>query len=184
MPMPPQPGTTTLSSDGKRHATLLGGLLIMLVNTVPYMQLLNLVFLAGIFFSGLIALNRTILRYQIPITSVQAFFLGSTAGLLGAFFSETASTLLISLFSYQPGKESLDLLFGMMVDMARERPELQKQVNELMAARDSATQAIFSIQAFISTITIGAIFYMPVSGLGGATAVWLLKRQARRSRRK
>ena len=170
-----------LPFKGKVYAVVLGALIILLTTTVPYLTLLNILLFAGIFLSGEIALKRTILQFQVPLLSSEAFFLGCVAGIAGGFLSEIATFLLIQNFNYRPGVESLALVIRWALDMAQGKPELQPQVQALLAAQKLALAPVsLRFSDLVMNIAFSSAFYAPIAGLGGAFEVLRLKRKARR----
>ena len=170
-----------LPFKGKLYTVLLGSAIILLSTTVPYLTLLNVFLFAGIFLAGTVALHQTIMRYQVRLTYNQAFALGCLTGLVGGVLSEGVTTLLMELFNYRPGTESLALVIDWALEMAKGRPEVQQQVQALVAAEKLALAPVklTFVDILLNTLFSGA-FYAPITGLGGAFAVLRLKRKAAR----
>jgi len=170
-----------LSYSGKLHTVLLGALIILVTTTVPYLTLINVFLFAGIFFAGTIALNHSILRFQVRLEYSEAFFLGCVAGMAGGVLSESVTFLLMQQFNYRPGAESLSLIIDWALDVAKGRPELQDQVQALVAAEKLALAPVkLSFKELLMNMAFSGAFYAPVTGLGGAYAVLRLKRAARK----
>ena len=80
---------------------------------------------------------------------------------------------------YRPGTESLALLIDWALEMAKGRPELQDQVQALVAAERLALAPVsLSFTDILMNMAFSGVFYAPIAGLGGAYAVRRLKRQA------
>ena len=102
-----KPVQSLLPLEGTFYAVRLGAILILLSTTVPYLMLLNGFLFAGIFLAGVVALHKTILRFQVALTFREAFVLGCMVGFAGGVLSEAVSFFLIGLFHYRPERETL-----------------------------------------------------------------------------
>ncbi|MCX6178314.1 MAG: hypothetical protein NT163_02915 [Chlorobiales bacterium] len=172
---------STLPFKGKLYTVLLGALIIILSTTVPYLTLLNVFLFAGIFLAGTVALHNSIMLFQVRLTYNQAFLLGCVAGLVGGVVSEGITFLLMELFNYRPGTESLALVIDWALEMAKGRPEVQQQVQALVAAEKLALVPVkLSFIDILMNMLFSGAFYAPIAGLGGAFAVLRLKRKAAR----
>ncbi|MEI7787051.1 MAG: hypothetical protein WCI23_00295 [Chlorobiaceae bacterium] len=172
---------SALPLKGKLYSVLLGAAIIILTTTIPYLTLLNVFLFAGIFLAGTIALHQTIMRFQVRLTYNQAFTIGCLAGLVGGVISEGITFALMELFNYRPGTESLALVIDWVLEMAKGRPEVQQQVQALVAAEKLAlTPVKLSFVEILMNMAFSGVFYAPISGLGGAYAVLRLKRKAAR----
>ncbi len=170
-----------LPVEGKLYAVLLGALIVILTTTVPYLTLVNVFLFVGIFLAGLISLHNTILRFQVTLTFREAFALGCMAGFMGGVLSEVVTFFLMEFLHYRPGTESLALVIDWALEMAKGRPELQKQVQALVAAEKLAIAPVsLSFTDILMNMAFSGVFYAPIAGLGGAYAVRRLKRQAAR----
>jgi len=176
-----KPVQPLLPVEGKLYAVLLGTAMILLTTTVPYLTLLNVFLFAGIFLAGLVALHQTIMRFQVTLTFREAFVLGCMAGFAGGVVSEVVTFFLMTSLHYRPGTESLALIVDWALEMARKQPELQEQVQALVAAEKMALAPVtLSFTELLMNMAFSGIFYAPIAGLGGAYAVRRLKRQASR----
>ena len=176
-----KPVQPLLPVAGKLYAVLLGTAMILLTTTVPYLTLLNVFLFAGIFLAGVVALHQTIMRFQVTLTFREAFVLGCMAGFVGGVVSEVVTFFLMTSLHYRPGTESLALIVDWALDMARKQPELQEQVQALVAAEKMALAPVtLTFTELLMNMAFSGIFYAPISGLGGAYAVRRLKRQAAR----
>ncbi len=176
-----KPVQPLLPVAGKLYAVLLGTAMILLTTTVPYLTLLNVFLFAGIFLAGVVALHQTIMRFQVTLTFREAFVLGCMAGFAGGVVSEGITFLLMELFHYRPGTESLSLVIDWALEMAKGRPELQEQVQALVAAEKLALAPVsLSFVEILMNMAFSGVFYAPIAGIGGAYAVRRLKRQAAR----
>jgi len=176
-----QVNQTNLPSTGKLYTVALGSSIIILTTTVPYLTLLNVFLFAGIFLAGTIALHQSIMRFQVRLSYNQAFVLGCVTGLVGGTVSEGITYLLMELFNYRPGTESLALVIQWALEMAKGRPEVQQQVQALIAAEKQAlTPVKLSFIDVLMNMLFSGAFYAPITGLGGAFAVLRLKRKAAR----
>jgi hypothetical protein len=170
-----------LPVEGKLYAVLLGALLVILTTTVPYLTLVNVFLFVGIFLAGVISLHNTILRFQVTLTFREAFALGCMAGFMGGVLSEVVTFFLMEFLHYRPGTESLALVIDWALEMAKGRPELQEQVQALVAAEKLAIAPVsLSFTDILMNMAFSGVFYAPIAGLGGAYAVRRLKRQAAR----
>ena len=170
-----------LPVEGKLYAVLLGALIVILTTTVPYLTLVNVFLFVGIFLAGLISLHNTLLRFQVTLTFREAFALGCMAGFMGGVLSEVVTFFLMEFLHYRPGTESLALVIDWALEMAKGRPELQKQVQALVAAEKLAIAPVsLSFTDILMNMAFSGVFYAPIAGLGGAYAVRRLKRQAAR----
>ncbi len=170
-----------LPLSGKLYTVLVGAAVIILTTTVPYLTMVNVFLFAGIFLAGTVALNQTILRFQVRLSYREAFFLGCGAGLAGGVLSEGVTFILMELFNYRPGTESLALVVDWVTDLAKGKPELQQQVQALVAAEKLALAPVsLSVTDILMNMLFSGAFYAPIAGLGGAFAVLRLKRRARR----
>jgi hypothetical protein len=171
----------SLPFSGKLYTVLLGAFIILLTTTVPYLTLLNVFLFAGIFLSGAVALNHSIMRFQVRLPYSEAFLLGCIAGMVGGVISEGATFLLMEQFHYRPGAESLSLVINWALDMAKGKPELNEQVQALVAAEKMALSPVkLTFKELLMNMAFSAAFYAPMTGLGGAYAVLRLKRRARK----
>ena len=172
---------SVLPVAGQRYAVLLGTAIVILTTTVPYLTMVNVFLFAGIFLAGAIALHQTIMRFQVRLSYRDAFFLGCLVGLVGGVVSEGITFLLMELFNYRPGTESLSIVIDWMTDMAKGRPDLQEQVQALVAAEKQALAPVsLSFTDILMNMLFSGAFYAPIAGLGGALAVLRLKRKASR----
>ncbi len=170
-----------LPFSAKLYTVLVGAILILLSTTVPYLTLINVFLFAGVFISGTIALNHSILRFQVRLAFNEAFLLGCFAGLVGGVLSEGVGYILMELFHYRPGSESLSLVIRWALDMAQNRPELHEQVETLVAAQKMALAPLnLSLADLFMNMVFSGAFYAPIAGLGGSFAVLRLKRKAAR----
>ena len=170
-----------LPFSGKLYAVLLASLIILLTTTVPYLTMLNVFLFAGVFLAGMVSLNRTILQFQVRLPTSEAFFLGCVAGMAGGVISEGVTFLLMELFNYRPGAESLALLIGWALDMAKGRPDLQQQVQVLVEAEKLVLAPVkLTFNELLMNMAFSGAFYAPSAGFGGVFAVMRLKRQAAR----
>ncbi|MFZ4802471.1 MAG: hypothetical protein ACOYLR_10990 [Chlorobium sp.] len=176
-----KPVQPLLPVEGILYAVLLGTAIILLTTTVPYLTLLNVFLFAGIFLAGVVALHQTIMRFQVTLTFRQAFVLGCLAGFAGGVVSEVVTFFLMTSLHYRPGTESLALIVNWALEMARKQPELQEQVQALVAAEKMALAPVtLTFTELLMNMAFSGIFYAPIAGLGGAYAVRRLKRQAAR----
>jgi len=174
-----KPVQSLLPVKGKLYAVLLGTAIIVLTTTVPYLTLMNVFLFAGIFIAGMVSLHQTIMRFQVKLTFREAFVLGCMAGFAGGVVSEVITFLLMEILHYRPGTESLALLIDWALEMAKGRPELQDQVQALVAAERLALAPVsLSFTDILMNMAFSGVFYAPIAGLGGAYAVRRLKRQA------
>ena len=172
---------STLPFKGKLFSVLLGAAIIILTSTIPYLTLLNVFLFAGIFLAGTVALHQTIMRFQVRLTYNQAFAYGCLAGLVGGVVSEGITFALMELLNYRPGTESLALVIDWALEMAKGRPEVQQQVQALVAAEKLALVPVkLSFVEILMNMAFSGAFYAPIAGLGGAFAVLRLKRKAAR----
>ncbi len=170
-----------LPVEGKLYAVLLGAVIIILTTTVPYLTMVNVFLFVGIFLAGVISLHHTIMRFQVTLTFREAFALGCMAGFMGGVLSEVVTFFLMEFLHYRPGTESLALVIDWALEMAKGRPELQQQVQTLVAAEKLALAPVsFSFTDSLMNMAFSGVFYAPIAGLGGAYAVRRLKRQAAR----
>jgi len=170
-----------LPFKGKLYTVVLGSAIILLSTTVPYLTLFNVFLFAGIFLAGTVALHHTIMRFQVRLTYNQAFALGCLAGLVGGVVSEGVTYVLMELFNYRPGTESLALVIDWVLEMSKGRPEIQQQVQALVAAEKQALAPVkLSFVDILMNMLFSGAFYAPITGLGGAFAVLRLKRKASR----
>ncbi len=154
---------------------LLGAVLIVLSTTLPYLNLLNALLFSGIIFSGGVAAWTYIVRHQIPLSSRQAFVIGSFAGLAGGVVSVGVEYLLLKLFGYRPGLESLRLLVDWAIRMA---PEEAPSFRQLLAMVTAPVE-IGVMDLVVSMLLTGAV-YAPFAGVGGRIAVLVLQWHAKR----
>ena len=176
-----KPIESLLSFEGKRYAVLLGAVLILLTTTVPYLLLLNGFLFAGIFLAGVVALHRTIMRFQVALTFREAFVLGCMAGFVGGLLSEVVSFFLIGFFHYRPETESLIVVIDWLLESAKGRPDMLEQLKPLVAMKKQILEPLsLSFVDLLMNITVAGTFFAPITGLGGAYAVRRLKRQAAR----
>ena len=175
------PVQSLLPIEGKLYAVLLGAVIVILTTTVPYLTLVNVFLFVGIFLAGVISLHQTIMRFQVTLTFREAFALGCMAGFMGGVLSEVVTFLLMEFVHYRPGTESLALVIDWALEMAKGRPELQEQVQALVAAEKLALAPVsLSFTDILMNMAFSGVFYAPIAGLGGAYAVRRLKRQAAR----
>jgi hypothetical protein len=174
-----KPVKSLLPVEGKLYAVLLGAALILLTTTVPYLTLLNVFLFAGVFLAGVVALHQTIMRFQVTLTVREAFVLGCMAGFAGGVVSEVVTFFLMTFLHYRPGTESLSLIVEWALEMAKKQPELQDQVQALVAAEKLALAPVtLTFTELLMNMAFSGIFYAPIAGLGGSYAVRRLKRQA------
>ncbi|MEI6846954.1 MAG: hypothetical protein WCK32_02800 [Chlorobiaceae bacterium] len=173
---------SSLPFSGKIYTVCLGAFIIVLSTTVPYLTLLRDVLFLGIFLAGAIVLNHSILRYQVRLTYSDAFFLGSVAGMAGGIVSEGVTFILMELFHYRPGAESLSLLIGWVVEIAKGKPELHDQVQRLIAEEKLVLAVVkLNFKELLMNMFLTGAVYAPIAGFGGAYAVLRLKRKAKKS---
>lgn len=162
---------------GRSGAVLIGSVLLMLTTTVPYLTLINAFLFAGIVFSGASGAWYYIFKNQVRLSYGEAFVLGAFCGIGGGILSVLASYLLLVFFDYRAGIESLRLL----VDWgSRVAPEESGTFRELLKTVTAPIE-ITGTDLLASMIMTG-LLYAPLAGLGGRITVFILKRQARRSR--
>ncbi len=159
----------------KRSAVLLGSVLLVLTTTVPYLNLVNALLFSGIIFSGGAAAWFYIIRHQVPLRSGQAFMLGALVGLVGGVLSVGVEYLLLKVFGYRPGLESLRLL----VDWGSSMSPGDAATFRQLLAMVTAPVEITVMDLVVSMLLTGAI-YAPFAGVGGRISVLILKWQARR----
>ncbi len=95
--------------------------------------------------------------------------------------SEGITFLLMELFNYRPGTESLALVIDWALELAKGRPEVQQQVQALIAAEKQALAPVkLSFIDILMNMLFSGVFYAPITGLGGTFAVLRLKRKATR----
>jgi len=145
-----------LPFKGKLYTVVLGSAIILLSTTVPYLTLFNVFLFAGIFLAGTVALHHTIMRFQVRLTYNQAFALGCLAGLVGGVVSEGVTYVLMELFNYRPGTESLALVIDWALEMSKGRPEIQQQVQALVAAEK---QALAPVKLSFVDILMNMLFF-------------------------
>ncbi len=162
-------------SEEKFRAIALGGLLILLTTTFPYLTLINALFFAGILVSGTAASYYYIVKCQMRLSMSEAFVFSSFAGIAGSVFSVTAGYILITAFNYRPGIEGLLLLTEWLKGMSPEQDAFLNQAKEMLQAPLEMTFVDYLI-----SIPVTIFIYAPIAGLGGVLAVWYLKRQAKK----
>ncbi len=160
-------------SEEKFRAVAIGGLLILLTTTFPYLTLINALFFVGILFSGAVAAYYYIVKCQVRLSMSEAFVFSSLAGIAGSVLSVTAGYILITVFNYRPGIEGLLLLSEWLRGMSPEQDAFLNQVQEMLQAPIEMTFVDYLI-----SLPITIFIYTPIAGLGGVFAVWRLKRQA------
>ncbi len=179
MPVEPTNNLSLLPIEGKVYALVVGALIIIITTTVPYLTLLNVFLFAGIFLAGAVSLHQTILRFQVKLTFREAFMLGAMAGFAGGALSEVITYFLMTLLHYRPGTESLSLIVDLVLEMAKDQPELAEQAQALVTAEKLALEPLsLSFKDVLISMLFSGSFYAPIAGLGGAWAVRRLKRQA------
>ncbi|ASQ91205.1 hypothetical protein CHL67_10035 [Prosthecochloris sp. GSB1] len=161
--------------SGRRAGLAVGALLVLVTTTVPYLTLINSLFFAGIFISGVLAAYYYIVTCQVRLTASEAFVFSSLSGTAGAVLSVLVSYVLLTGFGYRPGIEGLMLLIEWTRTLSPEQDELVRQLENVMQAPVRMTYA----ELFVS-MAVTVFLYAPVSGLGGMFIVWRLKRQASR----
>ncbi|NTU97434.1 MAG: DUF4199 domain-containing protein [Chlorobiaceae bacterium] len=176
-----KPVQSVLPAEGKLHAVLIGAAIILLTTTVPYLTILNIFLFSGIFIAGAVSLYYTILRFQVRLPYSEAYLTGCFAGLAGGALSELAAFFFMKFLDYRPGTESFSLVVGWMLEMAKGKPSLEEQVQQLVAAEKLAMAPLkLSIADLFINMGISGIMYGLIAGIGGAFAVLLLKRHARK----
>jgi len=160
----------------KITSIVLGAALLLLMNTVPYLALINAFLFAGIILSGAVAAWFYIMRHQVRLGYAEAFVLGGVSGFFGGALSVLAGFLLETWFGYVPGLESLRLLANWAISMDSGNAETFRQ----MLALVSAPKDLSLVDLMISMLFTG-IFYAPFSGIGGRLTVFILKRKAKKS---
>ena len=163
-------------SEEKIRALTIGGLLILLTTTFPYLTLINALFFAGILFSGVVAAYYYIVKCQVRLSMSEAFVFASLAGIAGSVLSVTTGYILITVFNYRPGIEGLLLLIEWLKGMSPEQDAFLNQVKEMLQAPVEMTFVDYLI-----SLPITIFIYAPIAGLGGIIVVWRLKRQAARA---
>jgi hypothetical protein len=177
------PVQSVLPAEGKLHAVLIGAAVILLTTTVPYLTILNIFLFSGIFVAGAVSLYYTILRFQVRLPYSEAYLTGCLAGLAGGALSEVAGFLFMEFLNYRPGTESISLVIGWMLEMAEGKPALQEQVQQLLAAEKLAMAPVkLSIADLLINMGVSGVMYGLIAGIGGAFAVFLLKRLAAREK--
>ncbi|TLU86064.1 MAG: hypothetical protein FDX30_03430 [Chlorobium sp.] len=176
-----KPEQSVLPSEGRLNAVLTGAFIILLTTTVPYLTILNIFLFSGIFLAGAFALNRTILRFQVRLSYSEAYFVGCLAGLAGGALSEIAGYICMQYFNYRPGTESFSLVIDWMIGMAKGKPELQEQVQQLVEAEKLAIAPLkLSFTDLLINMGVSGVMYGLIAGIGGVFAVFRLKRKAAR----
>ena len=160
-------------SEEKIRALAIGGLLILLTTTFPYLTLINALFFAGILFSGAVAAYYYIVQCQVRLSMSEAFVFASLAGIVGSVLSVTAGHILITIFNYRPGIEGLLLLSEWMKGLSPEQDAFLNQLQEMLHAPVEMT-----FMDYLLSLGITIFIYTPIAGLGGVIVVWRLKRQA------
>ena len=163
-------------SEEKFRALFIGGLLILLTTTFPYLTLINALFFVGILFGGAVAAYYYIVKCQVQLSMSEGFVFGSLAGITGSVLSVTAGYILITTFNYRPGIEGLLLLSEWMKGLSPEQDAFLNQLQEMLHAPVEMT--FFD---YLLSLAITIFIYTPIAGLGGVFTVWRLKRQARKS---
>lgn len=178
-----KPVQSVLPPKGRVHAVLVGAAIILLTTTVPYLTILNIFLFSGIFIAGAVALHYTILRFQVRLPYSEAYLTGCLAGLAGGALSELAGFLFMEFFNYRPGSESISLMIGWMLDMAKGKPGLQEQVQQLVEAEKLALAPVnLTFADLLVNMGVSGVMYGLIAGIGGAFAVYRLKRLAARDR--
>ncbi|TLU87781.1 MAG: hypothetical protein FDX21_02880 [Chlorobium sp.] len=176
-----KPVQSLLPLEGTFYAVRLGAILILLSTTVPYLMLLNGFLFAGIFLAGVVALHKTILRFQVALTFREAFVLGCMVGFAGGVLSEAVSFFLIGLFHYRPERETLVFVIDKAFEMAKGRPDMLEQLQPLVVMKKQVLEPLsLTFVDLLMNITVAGTFYAPITGLGGAYAVRRLKRRVAR----
>jgi hypothetical protein len=163
------------SNSGRAVAVALGAVLMLLTTTVPYLTLVNAFLFSGIIFSGGAAAWLYIIRNQVRLTYGQAFALGAMSGLVGGALSVGVEYLLLTLFDYRPGIESLRLLVEWGSRMAPEESATFRQLLEMATA-----PVKINVTELVITMLLTGAIYAPFAGIGGRIAVLILKWQAKR----
>ncbi len=173
--------SSRLPFAGKLYAVLLGAVLMLLTTTVPYLLLLNGFLFAGIFLAGVVALHKTIMRFQVALTFRQAFVLGCMAGFAGGLLSVLVSFFLLEFFHYRPETQTIVSVTDWALEVAKGRPDMLEQLQQLVALKKQALEPVsLNFADLLMNIIVVWTFYAPMAGLGGAYAVRRLKRQAAR----
>jgi hypothetical protein len=165
-----------VTAEGRLTTVLIGSVLIVLTTTLPYITLINAFLFAGIVFGGAVAVYYYIIRNQVRLSYGAAFVLGALSGIGGGMLSVFVSYLLLEFFDYRPGLESLKLLADWGSSVAPEQSGTFKQLMQRVMEPVEITVADLLVSMVFS-----GLFYAPLAGLGGRLAVFLLKRQARKS---
>jgi hypothetical protein len=178
-----KPVQSVLPVEGKLHAVLIGTAIILLTTTVPYLTILNIFLFSGIFAAGAISLYYTILRFQVRLPYSEAYLTGCLSGFAGGALSELAGFFFMEYLNYRPGTESLSLVIDWMQETAKGNPALQEQVKQLVEAEKIALAPVkMTIADLFINMGVSGVMYGLIAGIGGAFAVFVLKRLAARGR--
>lgn len=174
-----QPKPASLPLQGRVRAVAIAAAVIVLTTLVPYLMLVNVLFL-GIFLAGLLSVYYAVIAFQVRLSYNEAFFLGGSGGFVGGVVSELGSYLLIELAGYRPGTETVLLLREWFLSMSGGDPELKEYVTREFAAQLAPVKPTL-LGLFLGTVEL-AMICSAVAGLGGMLIVFILKRQASRGR--
>lgn len=164
---------TVPGRPSKIPALIVGALVLILTTTVPYLSLINALFLAGIIISGSVAAWFYIMRHQLRISYPEAFVLGAMSGFAGGALSVLAGFLLEKWFGYVPGLESLQLLVDWGTSVAPQDADTFQQMLLMVTTPKEIT-----LTDLLMNMLFTGIFYAPFAGIGARLTVFFLKRQA------
>ncbi len=148
--------------------SLYGGIIMALLSTVPFLNLVNCLCCAGLLFGGFIAVyfyRSNFTPEAPPFTSGDCMAVGALAGVASAFFGTILSIVFLTLFGNVMGELILNIIRNTNLHMPEEAMD---QIEEALQGKMSA---FFIIVSFFQSLIVHSLFGL----LGGLIGYSMFK---------
>jgi hypothetical protein len=153
-----------------------GGIIVGLISSIPFLNLINVCCCAGVMCGGIFAVSAYKSNFTPetpPFTSEDCMIVGGLAGLIGALVSTFISTILLLFFGDVVAKYFLHALQGM--DAQDLPPALAVQMPDIIAK----IQAGLAVGVTVIGVFFDLLFHLVVDiifgGLGGLIAYGMFR---------
>lgn len=140
--------------------SLYGGIIIGIISSVPFLNLLNCLCCAGVIGGGILAVffyKQNFTPETPPYTSGDCLAVGVFSGLIGALVGTALSVIFLSLFGNVVGEYLLEFLKSSDIEIPQEALESIEQ----------AFSQQLTLMSIITDLIVSAILYSIFGMLGG-----------------
>jgi len=175
-------------SPGKVKPAIIGGIIMTITSTIPYLSLINCACCAGIMLGGLASVYFYLQQLppdEPPLESKHGLILGAFAGIFGAIFETLITVLIIKFLSKGYFDQIYIEIEKNISDLESQGQDVPQLLNEIQNVIVNLTQEIgekgFSLVLTILMLAFNTIKDVIFGLVGGLIGVALLQKKSKQS---